>query len=230
MYHPWMARSRGTGSCYDLCPHLHGQGGRSRRCPRGHEAPRRTVGGEPTNVAYTVYCGALRQCHRESWKRAASFRGADTTRRPADCDPSRGAQVLHVGRRGGSFGVACAATAKPGRVYVLDMGEDLAIADIAQRLAQLHGLRVPEDIGIVYTGLRPGERLREILLGSGESLHPTPQVGELAGLECRSAGYWDGVIEKLVANATTAGSDRLREDLLAAVAPAPLSAAGQETS
>jgi FlaA1/EpsC-like NDP-sugar epimerase len=51
-----------------------------------------------------------------------------------------------------------------GEALVLDMGEPVRIADVAQRLASQHGMPVD----IVYTGLRPGEKLHEVLWGEGE--------------------------------------------------------------
>lgn len=53
---------------------------------------------------------------------------------------------------------------RAGEVLVLDMGEQVRIADIARRMAA----GVPDRIEIVYTGLRPGEKLFENLLGAGE--------------------------------------------------------------
>ncbi|MGA8415352.1 MAG: nucleoside-diphosphate sugar epimerase/dehydratase [Candidatus Dormiibacterota bacterium] len=75
-----------------------------------------------------------------------------------------------------------AVIARPGCIYVLDMGEDVPIVKVATRLAQLHGLRVPEDIEIVFTGLRPGERMQEALVGASESPASTehPKVSEIA--------------------------------------------------
>jgi FlaA1/EpsC-like NDP-sugar epimerase len=54
---------------------------------------------------------------------------------------------------------------EPGEVLILDMGEPVKIVDLAQRMIDLSG----QDIAIVYTGLRPGEKLHEELIGSGES-------------------------------------------------------------
>ena len=51
-----------------------------------------------------------------------------------------------------------------GEVLVLDMGEPVRIADIARRLAA----GAPHPVDIVFTGLRPGEKLDEDLLGQGE--------------------------------------------------------------
>jgi len=53
---------------------------------------------------------------------------------------------------------------RDGEVLVLDMGEQIRIADMARRLVAT----VPRQVDIVYTGLRPGEKLAEDLLGQGE--------------------------------------------------------------
>jgi FlaA1/EpsC-like NDP-sugar epimerase len=53
---------------------------------------------------------------------------------------------------------------RDGEVLVLDMGEQVRIADMARRLVA----SVPRQVDIVYTGLRPGEKLAEDLLGEGE--------------------------------------------------------------
>jgi dTDP-glucose 4,6-dehydratase len=60
----------------------------------------------------------------------------------------------------------------PGEVLILDMGEPVKILDIANRMIDMSG----EDIAIVYTGLRPGEKLHEQLIGTNETddrpIHP----------------------------------------------------------
>jgi FlaA1/EpsC-like NDP-sugar epimerase len=53
-------------------------------------------------------------------------------------------------------------------VFMLDMGEELSILDLAHRMIRLRGLRVGEDIEIVYAGIRPGERLSEVLCSKDE--------------------------------------------------------------
>jgi len=55
----------------------------------------------------------------------------------------------------------------PGEVLILDMGEPVRILDVAQRMIDMSG----KDIAIVYTGLRPGEKLHEELIGHGEKDH-----------------------------------------------------------
>lgn len=63
-------------------------------------------------------------------------------------------------------------------VYVLNMGQPVKIVDLAERMISLSGLQPGYDIEIVFTGMRPGERLHEILFASEE---PTREIG-IAGI------------------------------------------------
>jgi FlaA1/EpsC-like NDP-sugar epimerase len=54
-------------------------------------------------------------------------------------------------------------------VYVLNMGQPVKIAELAERMIRLSGLEPGHDIQIVYTGMRPGERLNEILFAREEA-------------------------------------------------------------
>ncbi|MCK2183062.1 polysaccharide biosynthesis protein [Halomonas getboli] len=77
--------------------------------------------------------------------------------------------------------IQAGAMSRGGEVYVLDMGEPVRIADLASQMVRLSGLEVRDaehpdgDIEIVYTGLRPGEKLyEELLIGGdvGKTRHP----------------------------------------------------------
>jgi FlaA1/EpsC-like NDP-sugar epimerase len=57
---------------------------------------------------------------------------------------------------------------------MLDMGEEVSIRELAERMIRLRGLRVGQDIKIEYSGLRPGEKLREELALDFEHAVPTP--------------------------------------------------------
>ena len=66
-----------------------------------------------------------------------------------------------------------AVMAKNGEIYVLDMGEPVRILSLAEQMIRLSGLRPYEDIDIVFTGLRPGEKLYEELMMNEEGLKST---------------------------------------------------------
>lgn len=74
-----------------------------------------------------------------------------------------------------SLVLEAAAMGKGGEIFVFDMGRSVKIIDLAKRMIQLSGLIEGKDIDIVFTGLRPGEKLYEELLDDEENNMSTHQ-------------------------------------------------------
>ena len=81
--------------------------------------------------------------------------------------PEAAQLVLQAGLMGGSKG--------GGEIFVMDMGDPVKIKDLASDMIRLSGLG-EDDIRIIYTGLRPGEKLHEELLSANENSVPTPHA------------------------------------------------------
>lgn len=75
--------------------------------------------------------------------------------------------------------------AERGGLHLLDMGSPVRIIDLATKMLHLRGLRPGEDISIMYTGLRPGERLHEPLLAPNEEL-TSSACGKIFCITCRT--------------------------------------------
>ncbi|WP_188993105.1 polysaccharide biosynthesis protein [Paenibacillus nasutitermitis] len=106
--------------------------------------------------------------------------------------------------------IQAGALAQGGEIFVLDMGEPVKIMELAKNVIRMSGYTV-EEIGIRYTGIRPGEKLFEELLSADEvyekQVYPKIYVG-------RSSEVQIGEIENLLATYHTHTKAELRERLL----------------
>ncbi|MGA9283429.1 MAG: nucleoside-diphosphate sugar epimerase/dehydratase [Pseudolabrys sp.] len=88
-------------------------------------------------------------------------------------------------------------------VYVLNMGQPVKIVDLAERIIRLSGLEPGRDIQISYTGIRPGERLNEILFARGEETSDIGIPGIVAAKPVRppleAIRAWVATLEQCVA-------------------------------
>jgi FlaA1/EpsC-like NDP-sugar epimerase len=101
-------------------------------------------------------------------------------------------------------------------VYVLDMGQPVKIVELAERMIRLSGLQPGHDIEIVFTGMRPGERLNEILFTTEE---PPMDIG-IAGIMAakpneppmQALRKWISALEQAVASDDRAAISAVLKD------------------
>jgi FlaA1/EpsC-like NDP-sugar epimerase len=100
-----------------------------------------------------------------------------------------------------------------GEIFVMDMGEPVKIVDLARDMIRLSELS-ESDIRIVYTGLRPGEKLFEELLADDEHTRPTPHPKlRIAKAREVDPGWLSVLLEWLRAAEKVPGDSEVRRDL-----------------
>ncbi|NOZ25197.1 MAG: polysaccharide biosynthesis protein, partial [Nitrospirae bacterium] len=110
------------------------------------------------------------------------------------------------------------AMGRGGEIFLLDMGEPVKIIDLARDLIKRSGLEPGKDIDIVFTGLRPGEKLYEELYWKGEGIVPTENK-KITMLRPNGTGY-DGIFQKIdmleqcVAEGDSEGTLRLLKEIV----------------
>lgn len=105
-----------------------------------------------------------------------------------------------------------------GDVFVLDMGEQVRILDVAEQLIRLNGLRPGIDVPIRFVGLRPGEKLEEELLTDSERTRITRHSKIFRWeLDAVDPGAVEQTIDKLISLAHHATPDEIRERLASLV-------------
>lgn len=86
-------------------------------------------------------------------------------------------------------------------IFAFDMGEPVRIADLAKRMIELAGFEVDKEIKIVYTGLRPGEKLFEEVLSNKENTRPTAhekiRIAKVREYDVEEAWRFTEELEKL---------------------------------
>ncbi|MCA9663440.1 MAG: polysaccharide biosynthesis protein, partial [Myxococcales bacterium] len=101
-----------------------------------------------------------------------------------------------------------------GATYILDMGEPVRIVELARDMIRLSGLRVDVDVGIAFTGVRPGEKLREELRYEAETVAPTRHPKILRTRSPRMLDTWvSSYVDELISHARTGDDAAVRRHL-----------------
>lgn len=99
-----------------------------------------------------------------------------------------------------------------GEIFVLDMGEPVKIAALAEDMIRLSGLQ-PDEIKIEYVGLRPGEKLYEELLADDEHTMPTPHEKLRIAKARKPAALWVNKLLNWIAKSHSANESLIKTEL-----------------
>jgi FlaA1/EpsC-like NDP-sugar epimerase len=140
----------------------------------------------------------------------------ETTGKLTVTDPEASRYFMLIPEAAGLI-LQAGAMGEGGEVFVLEMGEPVKIVDLAENLVRLSGRELGVDAEIVFTGLRPGEKLREELVVEGEDVMRTghPKVMKLIGSE-KMPPEWGRRLEELI-EAAIAGERFVVVELLDAL-------------
>ncbi len=114
------------------------------------------------------------------------------------------------------------------KAYVLNMGEQVKIQDLAEDLIRLSGLEPNKDIEIIYTGIRPGEKLSEDLWDQGFAYSHTkhPDINQVDSEEALSNEELNAILDNLITLAHDGKPDEILEILSQTIPGAAIQAQG----
>jgi FlaA1/EpsC-like NDP-sugar epimerase len=122
----------------------------------------------------------------------------ETTGKLTITDPDASRYFMLIPEAAGLI-LQAGAMAAGGEVFVLDMGKPVRIVDLAKNMIRLSGKELGVDAEIVYTGLRPGEKLHEELVVEGEDVirTPHPKVMKMIG-DAQLPEEWASHLNRLI--------------------------------
>jgi FlaA1/EpsC-like NDP-sugar epimerase len=123
-------------------------------------------------------------------------------------------------------------TGEPGSTYLLEMGNPVRIADLARQMIRLSGFEPDEDIAVVFTGLRPGEKLEEELIDEDERVTSAghDRIRVVHGPYRTLPPGWLPALRKHVRRGDGVGALRLLQQVVPGYTPSPLALAGVATN
>ncbi len=108
--------------------------------------------------------------------------------------------------------IQAGALVRGGEIFVLDMGEPVKIVSLARQMIRLAGYRPEQDIPIVFTGIRPGEKLFEEILTSAEGVQATLHQSIFVA---RPDGFSEIDLKRLLQNISSPGWNGTRDEAIA---------------